>query len=78
VRLELAADPICTVDDGSRFVRVLFSFDVIECDGRTIEFSWEDTEVEVGPRPWPRWNPCSSSFRTPHVSFWSKIPAGDT
>jgi len=50
VRLELAADPICTVDDGSRFVRVLFSFDVIGGDGRTVELGWEDTQVEDGAK----------------------------
>jgi len=51
VRVELAADPICTVDDGSRFVRVLFSFDVIDGDGRTIEFSWRDTQLEESTKP---------------------------
>ena len=50
MRLELAADPICTVDDSNRLVRVLFSFDVIGGDGQTVELSWEDTEVKDGAK----------------------------
>ena len=43
MRAELACEPICTLDEKMRMVKVIFSFWAIEPGGELVELSWTDT-----------------------------------
>jgi hypothetical protein len=51
VRAELVCEPICTLEERTGTVKVIFSFAMIDAAGQLVELSWEDTRAqETGKR----------------------------
>jgi hypothetical protein len=51
LRAELACEPLCTLDEKTGTVKVVFSFAIIEATGGPVELSWEDAHApENGKR----------------------------
>jgi len=46
VRAELACQPICTLEEKRRIVKVVFSFRAIDPGGELVELSWADTRPQ--------------------------------
>ena len=75
MRAELACEPICTHEEKTGTVKVVFSFAMIDAAGQLVELSWEDTRAQENGKRLGGTSRCLAQSEDVPVPFEVRMPS---